>query len=179
MNTLITIGVVIVSLIALVLLIALFVKQRYSLYREITINRSKEQVFQFIKYLKNQDHYAVWNQMDPAMKRAFTGTDGTVGFKSAWDSQNKKVGKGEQEIKKITENERLDTALHFIKPFEGLADSWMTTTGTGNGTTVQWGLSSKMKYPMNIMLLFMNMDKLLGSDLEKGLANLKTVLEKT
>jgi hypothetical protein len=35
-----------------------------------------------------------------------------------------------------------------------------------------------MKYPMNIMKLFMNMDKRIGKDLETGLSSLKKVLEK-
>jgi len=33
-----------------------------------------------------------------------------------------------------------------------------------------------MKYPMNFMLLFINMDKMLGADMEKGLENLKNKL---
>jgi hypothetical protein len=48
----------------------------------------------------------------------------------------------------------------------------------GNQTKLSWGMSSRMKYPMNIMLLFMNMDKLLGKDLELSLGNLKGILEK-
>ena len=46
-----------------------------------------------------------------------------------------------------------------------------------NSTVVKWGFNGKMAYPMNLMLLFMNMEKMLGSDLEEGLANLKVVLE--
>jgi hypothetical protein len=34
-----------------------------------------------------------------------------------------------------------------------------------------------MKYPMNLMLLFMNMEKMVGNDLGNGLKNLKTILE--
>jgi hypothetical protein len=35
-----------------------------------------------------------------------------------------------------------------------------------------------MPYPMNLMLLFMDMDGMLGKDLQQGLDNLKGVLEK-
>lgn len=179
MSILVTILIVIVSIVVLILLIALFVKKDYSILREITINRSKQDVFNYLKYLKNQDNYSVWVMMDPGMKREFKGVDGTAGFLSAWESDNKKVGKGEQQIMKIKEGERLDLHLHFIKPFEGHADAYMTTKATDNNQTkVQWGLNSKMAYPMNFMLLFMNMEKLIGKDLETGLTNLKTVLEK-
>lgn len=55
--------------------------------------------------------------MDPNMKKDFRGTDGTVGFVYAWDG-NKKAGKGEQEIKKITEGERVDVEVRFEKPLK-------------------------------------------------------------
>jgi hypothetical protein len=35
-----------------------------------------------------------------------------------------------------------------------------------------------LPYPFNLMLLFMNMDKMIGDDLSTGLTNLKTLLEK-
>jgi hypothetical protein len=47
-----------------------------------------------------------------------------------------------------------------------------------NTTQVKWGFQSKMAYPMNIMLLFMDMEDMIGSDLEIGLNNLKSKLEK-
>src|SRR5258708_28256070 len=119
MSILITILVIIASLVALVLIIGLFMKKEYTIIREVTINKPKQDVFNYIKYVKNQDDYSVWVKIDPLMKREYSGTDGTVGFVSAWDSTNKKAGKGEQEIKGIKEGERVDLGLHFIKPFEG------------------------------------------------------------
>ena len=117
--------------------------------------------------------------MDKNMKKEFVGTDGTPGFISSWDSDNKDVGKGEQKIKSIVDGESVDYVIHFIRPFEGLADAYMTTETSGNNQTkVRWGFSSKMKYPMNILLLCMNMEKMIGNDLSIGLGNLKTILEK-
>jgi hypothetical protein len=52
-----------------------------------------------------------------------------------------------------------------------------TTTVDDNRTRVHWEFNGKMKYPSNLMLLFMNMEKMVGGDLDKGLQNLKTVLE--
>src|SRR5262245_55746209 len=98
----------IVAIIALALIAALFMKKDYNNEREITINKPKEQVFNYIKYLKNQDNFSKWASMDPDMKKDYRGTDGSVGFVSTWDSDKKDVGKGEQEIKKMTEGERID-----------------------------------------------------------------------
>lgn len=169
----------VVVLVAILLIVALFVKKDYSVEREITINKPRNQVFDYIKYLKNQDNYSVWAKMDPKMKKEYRGTDGTPGFVSAWESDDNNVGKGEQQIENISEGDRIDLDLHFIKPFEGRADARMITESVAdNQTKVKWGFDSKMKYPMNIMLLFMNMEKMIGNDLQTGLDTLKVVLEK-
>jgi len=72
-------------------------------------------VFNYVKYIKNQDHWSPWKSRDPEMKQSFIGEDGTVGFVSKWKG-NKEVGTGEQEIKGIVENERIDSELRFFKP---------------------------------------------------------------
>jgi hypothetical protein len=160
------------------LIIALFVKKDYTVEREIVINKPKAEVFDYIKYLKNQDNFSVWARKDPNMKKEYKGTDATVGFVSAWDGDDE-VGKGEQEIKSIKEGERIDYELRFIKPFESVAQAWLSTEAiTPDQTKVKWGFAGKGKYPFNLIHLFMDMDKMLGGDLETGLQNLKAVLEK-
>jgi hypothetical protein len=168
------------GIIILVILVAgLFTKKKYTVEREITINRPKNQVFSYLRLLRNQDNFSKWAKMDPAMKQEFKGTDGTVGFVSAWDSEIKNVGKGEQEIVKISEGEKIDFEIRFIKPFEGEANAYMSVDSVSAAQTkVKWGFIGKMNYPMNLMLVFMNMEKMVGNDLDVGLGNLKTLLEK-
>jgi len=165
-------------IIAIPLLVALFVKKDYAVEREITIDKPKAEVFEYIKHLKNQDNYSKWATIDPKMKKTYRGTDGTVGFVSAWESNNEEVGVGEQEIKKIIEGERVDFELRFFKPFEATEPAFMTTATTSeNQTKVVWGFSGHMDYPMNLMMLFMDFEKIIGDDLQTGLNNLKTKLE--
>lgn len=172
-------GLVLVGIIVLALITGLFIDGKYAIEREVTINKSKQEVYEYVKYLKNQNNYSVWAKTDPAMKKEFTGEDGTVGFISAWDSENPDVGKGEQKIIKIADGERIDYELHFIKPFESTDYAYMTTEAiSDNQTKVKWGFNGEMKYPMNLMLLFMNMEKMLAPDLENGLSSLKSIMEK-
>ncbi len=167
------------ALVAITLVVALFIDQDYHVEREIVIDQPKEEVFNYVKYLKNQDNYSKWATMDSEMKKTYTGTDGTVGFVSRWESTNEEVGVGEQEIKGITEGEKLDFELRFYEPFEATDKAFMTTESlSDNSTKVKWGFNGKMAYPMNLMLLFINMEEMLGNDLQQGLDNLKTVLEK-
>lgn len=169
----------ILSIVALLLITAIFVKKEINVKREITINKPENEVFDYLKYLKNQDNFSKWNKIDPSMKKNYKGTDGTVGFVSAWESTNDNVGVGEQEIKKITPCERIDIEIRFKKPFETTNQAYFTTAFAGeNATKVSWGFDSKMPYPMNLMNLFMDMDKMVGQDFEEGLTNLKEVLEK-
>ena len=117
--------------------------------------------------------------MDPNAKMEYTGTDGTEGFVSAWDSENKNVGKGSQTITKVTDGKRIDLAIHFIKPFEGNANAYIATdAASATQTKVTWSFNSKKNYIMKVFCLFMNMDKMIGGDLQTGLDNLKVVMEK-
>ncbi len=169
----------IISLVIIALIAALFVKKDYAVEREITINKPKQVVFDYVKMLKNQDNYTVWAAKDPNMKRTYTGTDGTPGFIAAWESQNKEVGTGEQEILKVTEGERIDSRLRFKKPFKSESDAYLVTEAVGdNQTKVKWGFKGTYSYPWNLMGLVMNMDEKVGGDFATGLSNLKTILEK-
>jgi hypothetical protein len=168
----------VISLIAIILIIALFSKKEYALEREITINKPVMDVFNYLKHIQNQDYFSKWVMTDPGMKKEFKGRDGTVGFIYAWDSKNKQAGAGEQEIVKIEEGREIDIEVRFLRPFSSVARTPFTTEAVSpEQTRVKWGMSSKMKYPMNLMLL-MNLEKMLGNDIQRSLMNLKNILEK-
>jgi len=178
MDTLTTVIGIFVGIIFVVLLLAAIAPKAYVVQRSIIINKPRQQVFNYVKYLRNMDHYSKWVMMDPNKSMAYTGTDGTEGYNAAWDSQMKQAGKGHQTIDKIIDGERIDIRVVFIKPFAGVADTYIATQQvTTDTTTVKWAFNSKMPFPMNAMLLFVNMEKMLGADIEESLNNLKRVLE--
>lgn len=164
---------------AIPLITALFIKKEYAVEKEIIINKPRSEVFEYIRFLKNQDNFSKWAMMDPEMEKTYRGVDGEVGFVSAWKSDNEDVGVGEQEIIKITDGERIDYELRFFEPFEATDNAYMITESAGDGKTlVKWGFDGKMAYPMNLMFLFMDFDAMLGDDLQTGLDRLKVELEK-
>jgi uncharacterized protein YndB with AHSA1/START domain len=168
----------IAGIIALIMLVAAFVKKDFAVEREVVINKPRAEVYNYLKMLKNQDNWSVWAKMDPNMKKTYRGTDGTVGFVSAWEG-NSDVGSGEQEIKAMQENTRIDYELRFIKPWESTSPVYMTLEDAAAGSTkLKWAISGKMTYPTNIMMLFMDMDAALGKDFADGLNNLKALLNK-
>jgi len=173
------ISIFIFLLLASPFIIALFIHNSYDVEREVVINQPKDIVFQYIKYLKNQNEFSKWANIDPDMTKTYTGVDGSVGFVSGWDSNNEEVGTGEQEIIAIDEGKRIDFELRFFKPFEATEPAYMITENMeGNKTKVKWGFSGHMDYPMNLMFLFMDFEKIIGDDLQTGLDNLKVIQEK-
>src|SRR5690349_7783079 len=76
--------IVLAILVAIPLVAGLFVNGSYAVERNITIAKPKQQVFDYVKFIKNQAEYSKWEKMDPAMKKEYRGTDGQVGFVSAW-----------------------------------------------------------------------------------------------
>ena len=168
---------ILAGLVLLILILAVIAPKTYNVSRSIEINQPKSTVFTYLKYFKNQDEWYPWGKRDPNMERKLTGTDGAVGATNYWNG-NKEVGEGEQEITKITDGERIDSQLRFLKPFKSTSDAYFITEEIDTNTTkVIWGFAGKNKFPVSIMMLFMNMDKAIGKDFEEGLASLKEILE--
>jgi len=168
---------IVLGIIAAFILAASLMPKEYAVEREIIVNKPKTEVFAYLKSLKNQDNWSVWMEKDPDVKKTFRGTDETVGFMSRWEG-NEEVGTGEQEIKKITDGERIDTELRFIKPFESTNDAYMITETVGpEQTRVKWGFTGSMPIPMNVFMPFMGMEDSVGKDFSDGLKKLKKILE--
>lgn len=116
---------------------------------------------------------------DPNVDIVYQGTDGEVGFNSHWKSAMKSVGEGSQKIISIEAPKRIDYSLHFIKPFEDTAGAYVNIESTGSNTCkVYWGFTCKRKFMQKIMQVILNLEKMLGSDLQISLENLKLILEK-
>ena len=145
--------------------------------KNVSVNKNINEVFNFLKQTKNQDRFSVWNMKDPNMKRDYSGTDGTKGFVYSWDSKDKNVGAGSQEIKNISEGNRIDYELRFIRPMQNTAaSSFVLNKIDENSTSVTWTFQSPTKFPMSLFApIFKNM---LGKQLNQSLQNLKALLEK-
>lgn len=174
MNTLIYI---LLGIIGLIIILGLLAPKSYDVSRKIVIKKPIGEVYNYLRFIKNQANWGPWEERDPDMKKNFTGSDGEVGFISAWEG-NKEVGSGEQEITGLDENSEVRTQLRFLKPFKSTSDAFIRTAEVEEGTEVTWGFAGKNKFPVSIFMLFMNMDKAIGKDFEHGLNKLKGILEK-
>ncbi|WP_394750648.1 SRPBCC family protein [Spongiimicrobium salis] len=168
---------ILIGIVALVVLLGIIAPSKYNVFRTIEIAKPKAEVFEYLKYLKNQQQWSPWEKKDPNMEKKFTGTDGEVGAVSYWNG-NKDVGEGEQEITKIIEGKRVEGQLRFLKPWKSTSDCYLEVEDNASGgTKVTWGFSGKNKFPFSIFMLFFSMDKTVGKDFEDGLQSLKSLME--
>jgi uncharacterized protein YndB with AHSA1/START domain len=176
MHTLIAILLVVIGIIALLLLIALFMKRKHYVRREMIINAPKQKVFDYLKLLKNQDNFNKWTMTDPDRNKEFKGTDGTAGFIIAWNG-GKDAGEGEKEIMKIIEGKRVETQIRFVRPMATTANVIMETESlSDNQTRVYLSNGGELKYPLNIMIPIA--EKKFSKDIDISLSALKNILEK-
>jgi hypothetical protein len=176
MNIIITILLVLAGIIALLLIIALFMKKEHYVNREIIINAPKQKVFDFLRLLNNQEKFNKWAKTDPNRKWEFKGTDGTVGYIISWTG-NRSAGEGEKEIMNIVEGKRIETEIRFVKPMRVTASVIFETESlSADQTKVNLINKGIMKYPMNLFIPMV--ERNFPKDMDESLATLKNILEK-
>jgi hypothetical protein len=170
------IGLGIVTIIVLLLVIALFIPNDYSVSVSTTINKPRQVVFDYVKMIKNQEHYSVWVMQDPNVNMIYKGVDGTVGFKATWDSKDDNVGAGSQQITAVSKN-KIAVDLHFERPMKGdNKASTILESISDNETKVTSEFYGHSPYPMNLMTFIG--EKIIKDAETQNLANLKKILEK-
>ncbi len=148
----------------------------YHVTRSATIAAPPEAVFPHVNELKKWEAWNPWGKIDPAMKLTYAGPASGVGAAYAWVG-NKEVGEGRMTITESRPNELIQSKLEFYKPMAGVSTTEFTFKLEGNQTTVTWSMTGKNNFIAKAFCMFMNMDKMIGGQFEKGLADLKSVAE--
>ena len=106
-----------------------------------------------------------------------SGVDGEVGSVYSWIGDPDITGKGEMVNTSVKENQEITYRLHFIEPFESESNGYLRLLSDSKQVKALWGFSGINKFPMNIMMLFMDMDEMVGGDFDRGLELLKKISE--
>jgi hypothetical protein len=120
--------------------------------------------------------WSPWEKLDPAMRRVYSGPSAGPGAIYEW-SGNDKVGEGRMTITDSKEPETVSIQLEFLKPYQATNTAEFFITPGGLGTDVTWAMTGHNGFMAKAASLVMNMDKRVGGDFEKGLAELDTVTE--
>ncbi|HYI92049.1 MAG TPA: SRPBCC family protein [Bryobacteraceae bacterium] len=170
---------ILLALIAILALLAVVIAMRpahFRIVRSTTVAAPMSTVFPLINDFHRWNTWSPWAKLDPTMKKSIEGPSAGVGSIYTW-SGNNDVGEGRMTILESDPDQRVRIRLEFIKPFAATNLTELTLRPEGSGTLVNWEMTGENNFMSKAFDLFMNMDKTVGADFEKGLAQLRTVAE--
>jgi uncharacterized protein YndB with AHSA1/START domain len=168
--------IIIASVIVVFVIVVSLQPSGFRVTRSATVSTPAAVVFALVNDLHEWEAWSPWEKMDPALKKTFEGPSAGTGASYSW-AGNKKVGEGRMTITESRPGELIRIKLEFLKPFRATNTAEFAFKFEGNQTSVTWSMSGKNNFMGNAMHLFMNFDKMIGGDFEKGLVQLKLVAE--
>ncbi len=162
-----------------VVLIAAFQEGTYKIQREIVIQAKAEAINPYISSSKKADEWMPWAETDPQVKMSYSGPEEGLGSTANWESPGQ-MGTGKAEIIELIPNQLAKTKITYTKPMEFTQDSEFSLAPEGDGTKMTWTVRGDKPFIARLMCLvtFMDMDKYVGAQFEKGLQKLKNLVEK-
>lgn len=147
----------------------------YTVVRSTTIQASPEVAHSLVNDFHNWDKWSPWAKLDPNMKTEYQGPSSGVGSVYKWTGNNE-VGEGEMKILE-SRPDLVRVDLHFIEPFDAHALNQFQFTPQSDGVKVDWTMSGENNFIGKAYSLFVDMEKTVGEDFEKGLDKLKATAE--
>ena len=148
----------------------------FKVVRSAKITAPPEKIFPHVNDLHKWEAWSPWAKLDPNAKSSFDGASAGVGAAMSWDG-NKKIGAGKMTITESRPGELIRIRLEFIRPFQATNTAEFTFNPDGNQSLVTWSMFGQNNFGGKILGLFMNCDKMVGGDFEKGLAAMKSVMQ--
>ena len=171
------VGIAVAVVLVLLLVIIATRPSTYQVVRKTTVAAPGEVAYGFVADFHRWSEWSPWDKLDPNQKRTFEGPAAGEGAIYHW-AGNDQVGEGRMTIVGAKSNSQLDIKLEFIKPFASTNQTLFDFIGQGTtGSEIVWTMNGHNDFMGKAMSLFMDMDKMIGPDFEKGLAQLKTVVE--
>jgi uncharacterized protein YndB with AHSA1/START domain len=149
----------------------------YTVTRSATIAAPPARIYEQLVDFHNWTNWSPWEDLDPDLKRTYSGSESGKGAAYAW-SGNRKAGQGQMEITEATEPSTVKVDVIFEKPFKARNDTEFTIRPEGTGSHVTWTMTGKKTLMTKVMGIVKSMDNMIGPDFDKGLARLKATTEK-
>ena len=175
----------IMTLIILVLALAIVVvallaarkPDNFRMERKIIINAPAEKIFAVFNDFHESKNWSPWEPIDPNIKLTFSGAEKGVGAVYNWDG-NRDVGSGRQEIISVEPGRRVTIKINFYKPFKAENTVEFTMLPKDGGTETSWAMFGPQPFMGKVVSMFMDCEKMMNDQFDKGLANVKAYVEK-
>jgi hypothetical protein len=164
-----------VVVVVLVIIVALQ-PSKFRVARSTTISAPAPAVFAQVNDFHKWEAWNPWGKVDPAMKQTYEGAPAGTGAIYTWVG-NKEVGEGRMTITESRPSDLVRVKLEFMKPFAATNTAEFSFNPEGNQTAVTWSMTGENNFVAKAVHLFMNMDKMIGDQFEKGLADMKAAVE--
>jgi uncharacterized protein YndB with AHSA1/START domain len=165
---------IVVALLAIVIAMQ---PDTFRVERSVAVSAPPDRAYSQVVDFHQWNTWSPWEKIDADMKRTYSGAPSGTGASYAWEGNNK-AGAGRMTIQSATAPSKIDIRIDFIKPFAATNQVTFTFEPTPGGTTVTWAMAGKNNFLSKAFHLVMNMDKLVGGDFEKGLAQIKANAER-
>jgi hypothetical protein len=166
-----------VAVIVLVFIVVVALQPaEFRVTRSATIAAPAPAVFAQVNDFHNWQAWSPWAKLDPNMKKTHEGAPAGTGAIYSW-SGNDDVGEGRMTLTESRPSDLIRIKLEFMKPFAATNTTEFSFKPEGNQTLVTWSMFGTNNFMAKAFGLFMNMDKMVGGDFEKGLAQIKSVVE--
>jgi Polyketide cyclase / dehydrase and lipid transport len=170
---LIALAVIVVVLIVIVAL----QPSDFRVTRSATMSAPAPAAFAQVNDFHKWEAWNPWGKIDPAMKQTYEGTPAGTGAIYSWIGNNE-VGEGRMTIIESHPSDLIRIKLEFFKPFAANNTAEFTFKPEGNQTVVTWSMSGDKNFMAKAIHLFINMDKMIGGQFDKGLAEMKSIVER-
>lgn len=148
----------------------------FTVSRQTKIAAPPEQVFPHVNELRNWEAWNPWGKLDPNCQMTYDGPPAGTGASYAWAGNNK-IGAGRNTITQSVPDQLVRLKLEFLKPMTATNTAEFTFQSDGSQTIVIWTMFGKNSFGGKVFGLFMNCEKMCGNQFEKGLAQMKSLVE--
>jgi uncharacterized protein YndB with AHSA1/START domain len=163
------------ALAALFVAIGLFLPQTARVERSITTAASAATVFGLVNGFQHFNEWSPWAGLDPATRYTYSGPAAGVGARMEWRSEDPNVGNGSQEVVAVVPDRSVTSTLDFGLGYATTAT--ITLLPEAAGTRVTWTLDTDFANSIVGRYFGLALDRMVGPDYERGLAQLKRVAE--
>jgi Polyketide cyclase / dehydrase and lipid transport len=149
---------------------------QYRVARTIAIAAPPSAAFAQVNDFHRWEAWNPWARIDPQMKQAYAGASAGPGAVYTW-AGNREVGEGRMTLLESRPNEMIRINLEFLKPVAATSTAEFTFKPEGDRTAVTWSMVGDASFVAKAIHLFVDMDAMIGGNFEKGLAQLKSIVE--
>ena len=171
------IGLGLLAAIAIFLIVVACQPADFHIVRTAKISAPAAAVFAQVNDFHKWEAWNPWAKLDPAMKQTYEGSPTGVGSVYSW-AGNDQAGEGRMTLTESKPDELIRIKLEFFKPMQGTNDVQFLFKPEGEQTSISWDMTGRKNFISKGFCMFMDMDKMVGGEFDKSLAQIKSIVER-